>query len=185
MEDRDIVRLYWLRSESAIGISCEKYGNYCYSIAYNILADREDSEESVNDTWLGAWNSMPPHKPDCLSAFLGKITRRISIDKWRKKRAAKRGFGAVDIALDELSDIIADGESIESELERRHLAELISRFVSELEINKRRVFILRYFHLESIGEIAKRLGFTQSRVKSMLFRSREELRGILEKEGFI
>lgn len=185
MEDKQIVELYWLRSESAIGLSAEKYGNYCYSIAYNILSNKEDSEESVNDTWLGAWNSMPPHKPDSLSAFLGKITRRISIDKWRKKRAAKRGFGGVDLAYDELTDIIADGESVDSELERKRLAELISGFVSELEINKRRVFILRYFHLFGIGEISKRLGFTKSRVKSMLFRSRESLRDILAKEGFI
>ena len=185
MEDAKIVELYWQRSERAIELSEEKYGKYCYSIAYNILSSHEDSEESVNDTWLGAWNSMPPHKPNILSVFLGKITRRISIDKWRKRSAAKRGFGTVDIAYDELADCISDSGGIESELERKRLSELITGFVARLSPDKRRVFVLRYFYIESIEEIAGKVGFSCGKVKSMLFRCRESLRELLKKEGFL
>ena len=111
MLDKDIVDLYWQRSETAIEKTAEKYGGYCYSIAYNILSESEDAEECVTDTWIGAWNSMPPHKPSYLSGFLAKITRRISISKWRKKRAEKRGGGEIPLSLEELSECVSDGGS--------------------------------------------------------------------------
>lgn len=123
MEDARIVDMYWARSEKAIAETSEKYGNYCYSIAYHILADPEDAEECVNDTWLGAWNSMPPHRPALLSTFLGKITRRISIDKWRRRTAEKRGGGEMALALDELSECVPSGHDVEREAESAELAD--------------------------------------------------------------
>ena len=118
MEDKEIVSLYWKRDERAVSETSEKYGAYCYAIAYNILSSPEDAEESVNDTWVGAWESMPPHKPDALSAFLGKITRRISLKRWRNRRAAKRGGGVVELALEELKESIPAGQAVEDEAVR-------------------------------------------------------------------
>lgn len=116
MEDNRIVDLYWARSEDAITETSEKYGKYCYAIAYNILSNAEDADESVNDTYLDAWHNMPPHRPSILSTFLGKITRRISIDKWRGRTADKRGGGEIVLALDELADCVPsdhiNGESL-------------------------------------------------------------------------
>lgn len=111
MNDDKIVDLYWIRSEDAITETSIKYGKYCYGIAYNILADAEDAEESVNDTYFDAWNTMPPHRPSALSAFLGKLTRRISIDRWRKRSAAKRG-GELAAALDELNECVPSHENV-------------------------------------------------------------------------
>ena len=113
MEDREIVSLFWMRNEDALEETAKKYGNYCYSIAYRILANHEDSEESVNDTYIDAWNSIPPHRPSVLSAFLGKITRRIAIDRWRNGRAEKRGGGEALLVLDELQECIATENDIE------------------------------------------------------------------------
>jgi RNA polymerase sigma-70 factor (ECF subfamily) len=116
MEDSRIVDLYWIRSESAIDETETKYGKYCYAIANNILANTEDAQESVNDTYLGAWNSMPPHRPAILSSFLGKITRRISIKKWQEKHACKRGGGEIVLVLDELADCIPSEQSVDKEM---------------------------------------------------------------------
>ena len=127
MEDGSIVNLYWARSENAISETSKKYGNYCYSIAYNILGNVEDADESVNDTYLDAWNNIPPHRPSILSTFLGKITRRISIDKWRGQTAEKRGSGEIVLVLDELSDCIPSNQSVEHEVEAAELAQLIDR----------------------------------------------------------
>ncbi|XBX10749.1 sigma factor (plasmid) [Enterocloster clostridioformis] len=122
MEDDSIVNLYWTRSENAISETSKKYGNYCYSIAYNILGNAEDADESVNDTYLDAWNNIPPHHPSILSTFLGKITRRISIDKWRSRNAKKRGGGEIVLVLDELSDCIPSNQNVEHEVEAAELA---------------------------------------------------------------
>ena len=127
MDDSVIVELYWTRSESAIAETSSKYGKYCYSIAYNILLSSEDADESVNDTYLGAWNSIPPHRPSTLSTFLGKITRRISIDRWRKRHAAKRGGGEVALALDELSECLS---SRSNDTEQTILLKEVSSFYS-------------------------------------------------------
>ena len=113
MEDNILVELYWARSEDAISETSTKYGKYCYTIAYHILANPEDAEESVNDTYLDAWNAMPPHRPAVLSTFLGKITRRISIDKWRRRTADKRGGGEIPLVLDELADFVPSGHDVE------------------------------------------------------------------------
>lgn len=183
MEDSRIVELYWQRSESAIEETAAKYGKYCYSIAYNILANAEDAKESINDTYLGAWNSMPSHRPSILSTFLGKITRRISIKKWQEKYAKKRGGGEIVLALDELSDCIPSEQSVEKEIEMAELSKIIDNFVMSLPMTEMRIFICRYWYLDPISAISQQFGFSQSKVKSMLHRTRHKLLLHLKKEG--
>lgn len=183
MEDARIVDLYWARSETAIDETSAKYGKYCYAIAHNILANAEDADESVNDTYLAAWNSIPPQRPSVLSSFLGKITRRISIDKWRTRNAEKRGGGEIILALDELSDCVPSSRNVEQEVEAALLGKLIDNFVMSLPITERRVFICRYWYLDPIASICQQFGFSQSKVKVMLHRTRNSLRYYLEKEG--
>lgn len=183
MDDKQIVELYWQRNESAIDETASKYGPYCHSIAYNILDNDADAEESVNDTYLDAWNSMPPHRPSILATFLGKITRRISIDRWRKRSAEKRGDGQITVVLDELEECLTDGKSVEQEVEAKILSEVINSFVKSLPDTEQRVFLCRYWYMDSIETIAKEFGFSQSKVKSMLYRTREKLRARLIKEG--
>ena len=183
MEDAGIVELYWSRSESAITETMAKYGKYCYSIAFNILSDDGDARESVNDTYLEAWNSIPPHRPAVLSTFLRKLTRRLSIDRWRAKTAGKRGGGEIALALEELRDCIPSAEDVELRIEAAELGELIDRFVRALPAAERRVFICKYWYLDPIPAISRRFGFSVSRVKSMLLRTRRTLMIQLEKEG--
>lgn len=184
MEDQEIVSLYWNRHERAIEETEKKYGKYCYSIAYRILENHEDSEESVNDTYIDAWNSIPPHKPNMLSTFLGKITRRIAIDKWRISHAEKRGCGECALVLDELEECITAENSVETELEKKQLTEAVNGFLQTLSLTERRIFICRYFYMDSVESVCKKFGFSESKVKSMLFRAREKLRVYLRKEGF-
>lgn len=183
MEDSRIIALYFQRSEDAIAETAAKYGSYCYSIAYNILSSKGDAEETVNDTYMGAWKAIPPHDPKSLSAFLGKITRRIAINRWQAGRAAKRGGSEMTLALEELDGCIPSGQSPEQELEATELSRLLNRFVRGLPEPERRVFVLRYWYLNSIADVANLCGFSQSKVKSMLFRTRNKLRFLLEKEG--
>ncbi|MGN1085012.1 MAG: RNA polymerase sigma factor [Lachnospiraceae bacterium] len=185
MDDKQIVDLYWERKECAIEETASKYGSYCHSIAGNILHNPADAEESVNDTWLDAWNSMPPHRPSVLSTFLGKITRRISIDRWRKQNAKKRGGGQLPLVLEELEDCVSDGTSIEDETERRLLSEVIDSFVQSLPETEQKVFLCRYWYMDSVESIATQFRFSESKVKSMLYRTREKLRARLEKEGLV
>lgn len=183
MDDRQIVNLYWRRSEKAIEETALAYGSYCYSIAYNVLNNGADAEECVNDTYLDAWNSIPPHRPSVLSTFLGKITRRISIDKWRKSNAEKRGGGQAAVVLDELEECIPDKSDVEQTVETQLLADVINSFVKELPNREQRVFICRYWYMDSVEAIAARFGFSESKVKSMLYRTRQKLRERLIKEG--
>ena len=185
MEDNRIVDLYWARSEDAITETSEKYGKYCYAIAYNILSNTEDADESVNDTYLDAWHTMPPHRPSVLSAFLGKLTRRISIDKWRGRTAEKRGGGEIVLALDELAECVPSGHNVEHEAEAAALEKVIDDFVMSLPLTERRVFICRYWYLDPISAIAEQFGFSQSKVKMILHRQRQKLRSILESEAFL
>ncbi len=145
MDDQMIILLYWKRDEKAIAETEAKYGDYCYSIAYRILDNNEDAEESVNDTYNAAWNSMPPHRPSVLSSFLGKITRRIAIDKFRYRTAQKRGGGEMPLALDELLDCVASDEAIDKELERQRLSDIINRFVLSLPTAEKRCFFVAIF----------------------------------------
>lgn len=174
MEDARIIALYWSRSEEAIPATALRYGAYLSSIARAILASYEDAEECVNDTYLRAWNAMPPSRPSFLAAFLGKITRRLSIDRWRKNRAQSRGGGELPLALEELRECGEDG--VEEALLREELVAWFQAFLDALPIAERRVFLSRYWYLESIAEIARRFSFSESKVKSMLHRTRGKLR---------
>jgi len=184
MDDQRIVELYWSRAESAISETDKKYGTYLNSISYNILASREDAQECVNDTYHNAWNAMPPMRPSVLSTFLGKITRRLSIDRWRRLNAEKRGGGELTLTLDELEDCVSGSGSVENEVERQELKKLLSDFLDTLPVIERRVFLCRYWYMDSILSIALQFGFSQSKVASMLHRTRAKLRTVLEKEGY-
>lgn len=183
MDDNRIVALYWARSENAINETALKYGKYCYAIAYNIFSSSEDADESVNDTYLGAWNSIPPNRPSILSTFLGKITRRISLNRWREKHTDKRGGGEVPLVLDELADCIPSDNDVESNLQAADLAKTIDSFILALPDTERRVFVCRYWYFDSILAICKQFGYSQSKIKSMLHRTRGKLLLHLKKEG--
>ena len=141
MDDKSIVDLYFSRNEDAITQTDRKYGRYCYSIAYNILTSKEDAEESVSDTYMTAWRAIPPRRPSALSAFLGKITRHISIDRWRERVATKRGGGEVPLALEELNDCISGMQDVEMEYERKEILNAYVKFLDALPATERRVFL--------------------------------------------
>lgn len=184
MLDRDIVALYWKRSEEAITQTQRKYGSYCLSIARNILPILEDAQECVNDTYLAAWDAMPPHKPRILSTFLGKLTRRISIDRWRRLSAQKRGGDTVTLALEELGECIASDSDPQKQVEAKELGQIITRFLQKQDDLERVVFVRRYYGLRKVEEIAKEFGLSESNAKTMLFRTRQKLREFLAKEGY-
>ena len=183
MEDKQIVELFWAREEQALDETQTKYGRYCYSIAYNILQNQEDAEESVNDTYLGAWNSIPPHRPERLATFLGKITRNLSLKKWRMATAGKRGSGELLLALDELQECVPTGGFVDDEIQVKELAAIIDGFLRGIPEVERRVFVCRYWYTDSIADICEQFGYGQSKVKMMLSRTRKKLLERLIKEG--
>lgn len=185
MEDQKIVSLYWQREESAIEHTQRKYGKFLLGVARNILTDLEDSKESVNDTYLHAWNSMPPHRPSVLSAFLAKITRRVSVDRLRKRNSQKRGGNQYVMSLSELSECISQGDTTQQTVSEHMLMQAIEGYVCSLPMEKRRVFILRYFFLDSIRDVARYCDISESKVKTLLFRCRQELAEHLKKEGLL
>lgn len=185
MEDKAIVDLYWMRSEQAISETDRKYGGYCFSVAYNVLANREDAEECVSDTYMVAWENLPPHRPAFLTTFLGKVTRRISISRWRQRNAHKRGGGEVILALDELDECVADPRDVEGQYLHKETILCINRFLAALPQPERDVFLRRYFLLDPVKDIAASFGFTESKVKSMLHRTREKFRNTLAKEELL
>lgn len=185
MDDKNIVDLFWQRSEKAIVETDSKYGGYCFSIAYNVLANNEDAEESVSDTYIAAWNKLPPHRPSILATFLGKITRNISISRWRSRSAYKRGGGEIVLALEELDNCVDGTQDIEASSDARELSACLNRFLDSLPKDERDIFLRRYWFFDSIAVIAESYGFTKSKVTSMLHRMRGKLRKQLEKEGFV
>ena len=185
MEDLEIVELYWNRDESALKATADKYGNYCYSIAYNILHNNEDAQECVNETYLGAWNAIPPHHPQVLSTFLGKITRRLSLNRLRSDNAQKRGGGEAALSFDELEECIASDRSIKDELAEQELAEMLNGFLSTMKENERKVFVCRYWYFEPVNEIALRFMYSPSKVKMILKRNRDRLKDYLEERGVL
>ena len=184
MEDDAIVALYLKRSEQAIKETDAKYGKFCYSIAYRLLQNEEDAAESVNDTYLEVWNSIPPHKPKFFSAFLGRITRRLSVDRFRRNHAEKRGGSEYPVLLDELAECIPSKQSVEAQIELKELAKCVNTFLRGLSLEKQQVFLRRYWYGDSMEELGNRFGFSAGKVKSMLFHIREKLQKHLEKEGF-
>ncbi len=183
MEDHKIIDLYWQRSENAIGETSAKYGGYCKSISVNILQSNEDAEECVNDTYLHAWRAIPPDRPSAFRVWLGRITRNLSLDRYKRARAQKRGGGEVELLLSELEGCIPAPGGVEKTLEDREIAALIGRFLQGQKQLSRLVFLRRYYYADSVGQIARRFGMGESGVKSNLFRTRNALKAYLESEG--
>ena len=184
-EDQKIIDLYWNRSENAITETAVKYGRYCTSIAYGILKSREDAQECVSDAYLMAWNAIPPRRPADLGTYLGKITRNLSIDRLRTRNRDKRGGGETPLALEELEEVVVGSDSPENEAIRKELAASMNRFLGELTVQERYVFVRRYWYLDSLADIAKNTGFSGSKVASMLFRLRGRLKKQLIKEELL
>ena len=184
MEDESIIDMYYERDQRAVSETSAKYGKYCGGIAMNILRSREDAEECVNETYLSAWNSIPPSRPSVLSAFLGRITRNISFNRYKAMRAEKRGGGEIPVILDEIAEIVSDGETAEDGLMRRELSKEISSFLSGLPEDKRGMFIRRYWYSDSVSAIAKRYGKTENGVSVILARIRKKLRDYLTERGY-
>jgi len=183
MKDNEIIELYWNRDESAITATADTYGNYCYSISYNILCNNEDAEECVNDTWMNAWKSIPPHRPNRLSTYLGKITRNLSLNRYKLLTAQKRGKGQVELALSELEDCIPAQGDMEQIADEMVLVNAIETFLRTQPQTERNIFIGRYWYLYPIRDLAGAYHMSESKVVSMLHRMRTKLKLHLEKEG--
>ena len=183
MDDSKIIELYMDRSEQAISETDRKYGRYCHYIAYNILHNDEDSEECVNDTYLRTWNSIPPKRPNKLQTFLGKITRNLSLNKYEKQSAEKRGSGQIPLILDELTECIPADRNSETLVEDMVIKETLDRFLENLSADARKIFVRRYWYMSSVKEIAEEYGLSESKVTVTLFRTRQKLKTVLEKEG--
>ncbi|MBQ6811645.1 MAG: sigma-70 family RNA polymerase sigma factor [Agathobacter sp.] len=184
MTDEKIVSLYWDRDETAIAKTQEKYEHYLTKIAYNILQDMEDSAESVNDTYMYAWKSIPPHRPSVLSTYLAKITRRVSIDIFRKKHRDKRIPSEYVSSLSELEECISDTDSTEDMVDAKDLANTISAYLKTLSREARILFVCRYFYMDSLKDAAVYCGMTEAKAKSMLYRIRCGLKEYLSQEGY-
>lgn len=185
MDDREIIDLYWNRDQKAIHYTTQKYEKYCYSIAYKILNNNEDSEECVNDTWKKTWDSIPPNKPNKFKLFLARITRNLAIDILRANLAQKRYGKESQLALEELSECICAGNDLCGELEAKELEKRIERFVNELPEREGNIFARRYFFNNSIKEISDGYGLTTHNVSVILQRTRNKLKNYLIEEGFI
>lgn len=183
MEDWQIVALYWERAETAIAETSNKYAAYCRAICYCILGSELDSEECVNDTWLRAWESIPPHRPAVLKTFLGKIARHLALDRYDRRMAEKRGMGQVPLVLEELQDVLPSPDSTEQMVDSLALTEVLNRFLASLPAEQRNIFLGRYWYFRTIRELSAFYGVSESKVKMSLLRCRKKLREILEKEG--
>ncbi len=183
MEDREIIDLYWQRNPEAVTETGKKYGGYLQTIAFHVLRSREDAEESLNGTYYEVWNSIPPLRPVNLQGFLGQITRRRAIDRWRRDRTKKRGGDVMTLALEELEGCIPGGDTPEEQLQAKELGRCIDQFLRMLPVRERQVFIRRYWYMDSIEELCRGFGLGQSQAKSMLFRTRKRLRSYLEERG--
>ena len=184
MEDEAIVQLYWDRDEAAIYETDRKYARYLAKIAHNVLGDLEDSRESVNDTYYAAWNSIPPQRPGILSTYLGKLTRRISIDILRRRTREKRRGTEYALSLSELEGTLSAGNTTEDAMDLKLLGEAVSAFLRTLSPEARNTFIGRYYFMDPLAEVARYCGMSESKAKSMLFRTRQKLKEYLIKEGF-
>lgn len=184
MKDEEIVSLYWERNELALAETERKYGRYLMQLAYNILASREDGEESVSETYWRAWNSMPPRRPELLRAYLAKIARRVSIDRFRARHSRKRESSEYQLSLEELGDCLPGGGETEEAAELHRLTEALERFLRALPAQARRAFVGRYFFADPVRDVASYCGMSEGGVRSLLFRTRRALRDFLEKEGF-
>lgn len=185
MTDTEILDLYWKRDERAIHETQTTYGNYCYSIAYHILRTREDSEECVNDTWLHAWNAIPPNRPGRFDLFLGRITRNLSINRWKYKNALRRGNANMGGVLEELLECAPSVYDTEDAVEKAELQRALNDFLELLPERERNIFLRRYWYMDEYLEIARRYGMKLNTVKTSVFRTRAKLKKYLKQEGFV
>lgn len=184
MDDMEIIGLFWVRDERALRETQQKYGSYCSAIAYNILSSPEDCQECVQDAYMKLWDTIPPQKPRCLRAYLGRITRNLSLNRLRAMTAQRRGGGFQHLPLEELRDLVSGQGDPPSELEKQQLADSISVFLRLLPPEKRQIFLLRYWYAEPLAQVAAETGLTEDKVRNDLFRLRKKLKKHLEKEGF-
>ncbi|MCL1865832.1 MAG: sigma-70 family RNA polymerase sigma factor [Oscillospiraceae bacterium] len=183
LTDSEIIALYESRDESAIGETARKYGAYCRAVAMNVLHSREDVEECVNDAYLKVWNAIPPEKPRAFPTFIGRITKNLSLDKYKSRNRQKRGGDDFALILSELEACVPSAKNTENEAESRELERLIDDFLSDISKNDRMFFVRRYWHNDSVADIAERYKVSESKVKSSLFRTRGKLKVKLTKEG--
>lgn len=181
MDDEKIVDLFWQRDEQAITETSAKYGALCGKIAYGILGNSQDSEEIVNQAYLRLWDAVPPKRPDPFSPFLAKIVRNLALNRLKAEHTQKRNPGEFTVSLDELDECIPDKKSAQSDT--GHIRDCLNTFLRGQKRDVRSIFILRYFYCESIEEISERSGYSEAKVKSLLFRTRKKLRTYLESEG--
>ena len=185
MDDRGIIDLYFARKEEAISATAKKYGDYCFSVAYNILSNHQDAEECVNDTYLRTWQSIPPHDPSSLKLFLAKITRCLALDRFKEQRRQKRGGGEATLALEELAELLPSSDRVESRLEEEAFMQAVNRFLRTLSARDCSIFVRRYFHLTPAREIGEQFGLRVGNVEKILFRTKQKLKAYLQKEGYI
>lgn len=184
MEDSRIVELFLARQETAVAAAQEKYAPYCLAVARRILGNDRDAEEAVNDALLAAWNSIPPQRPEVLSSYLAKLTRRIAIDRVRRNTADKRGAGEWDLALEELEDVLSGRADPAGELEAKDLEDSVGRFLQSLPDSDRLLFLARYWHFRPMADIARSLNCREGAVRTRLHRLRRKLKDQLGKEGY-
>ncbi len=182
MDDREILALFSARSETAIEETAAKYGRYCYRIAHSILQNAQDAEECVSDTYLRAWNAIPPAMPERLQTYLGKITRRLSLNAYDKRTADKRGGDSVVLCLEELEMCVPADRADSPLAETITLKDTLSRFLRDLPPRERRLFIKRYWYMQAVSEIAAADGLSENHVSVILMRTRKKLKTVLEKE---
>lgn len=182
MDDRQIIALFYDRDEKAISEIAQKYGGYCFSVANTILQNEQDSEECVSDTWLRAWNAIPPGKPSCLRLFLGKITRNLAFNRWKAMHSQKRGGGTLTVALDEISEFLPDPARVDTPAEEEEFLRSVNRFLRSLPERDRNIFLCRYYFAESAKAIAEKCALTEGNVRKILSRTRNKLKAYLERE---
>ena len=185
LHDEEIIALYFKKSENAIEETTKKYGAYCRKIADNILHNPEDSEEILNSSWLGVWNSIPPNRPQNFKIYLAKITRSLALNRLKEKSAGKRSGENPDSPFDELSECLPSGENVEEGFIAKELGESINRFAEKLPERERNIFVRRYFFGENLREIGERYKISENSISVILFRIRKKLKKHLEKEDWL
>lgn len=184
IDENELIRLYQTRSEDAIAVSELQYGAYCRRLALQVLGSEEDAKECVNDVWFKAWNNIPVNAPQNLRAYFAKLTRELAIDRWRRSRSGKRGGGELPLCYEELSECVPARGDAETAAEQKELAQTLRQFLSGLTPAARHVFLCRYWYFDTVPEIARRFGFSRSKVTSMLHRTRKQLRSYLKERGY-
>lgn len=184
MEDSQIIRLFFARDEAAITETEKKYGKYCYKIAFNILSSDPDAEECVNDTYLKAWNAIPPQRPDKFGAWLGRVVRNIALDLWNKNHRKKR-YAGMEKLLDELEDCIPSPVTVEHKMEEKELSRFINAWLASLPENEQILFVRRYWKGERLKELARAYGLSSGKMAKHMYRLRQDLKKKLEKEGYL